>query len=221
MSAELAQRLSSQVQLRGWAGTVRLLAEQLLSKVAVDESHVWYDLDLTGLQDVLVRDDFQVRRGTLHDVHLLGGVPPVSRHEAVRRLEAGHDLWLALDGADLAFCCWVLRGRAPNAMAPGGVLRLPDGVVNLEDSVTVAAYRGRGIAVTAWTVLAHELRAEGLESLVTRVAVDNVASRRAVSKAGFVEVAEAHFRRTGPRVQRSVSSRPGQEDTWFRTGLGV
>lgn len=221
MSTDLAQRLSSQVRLRGWEGTVRLLVDQLRSKVSVDESHVWYELDLIGLRAAQVRDGLGVRRGTLHDVHLLDGVPPVSRHEAVRRLEAGHDLWLVLEGADLAFYCWVLRGRAPNAMAPGGVLQFPEGVVNLEDSVTVAAFRGRGIAGTAWTVLAHELRAEGLRSLVTRVAVDNVPSRRAVSKADFREVAEAHLRRRGPLVERTVSPRPGHEDTWFRAALGA
>ena len=221
MSTDLAQRLSSQVRLRGWGGTVRLLLEQLRGKVSVDESHVWYELDLTRLPAAQARDGLEVRRGTRHDVHLLDGVPPVSRHEALRRIEAGHDLWLVLDGADLAFYCWVLRGQAPSAMAHSGVLQLPEGVVNLEDSVTVAAFRGRGIAGTAWATLAHELRVEGLRSLVTRVTVDNVPSRRAVSKADFVEVAEAHFRRRGPIVERTVSSRPGHEDTWLRAALGA
>ena len=38
--------------------------------------------------------------------------------------------------------------------APGGRLRLPADTVVLEDSVTSAAARGRGIAPRAWNALA-------------------------------------------------------------------
>jgi RimJ/RimL family protein N-acetyltransferase len=77
------------------------------------------------------------------------------------------------------------------------VLRLPPGVVTLEDSFTAANHRGKGLAGAAWTEIAKGLRATGVEAIITKVEVENIPSRKAVLKAGFREVSVMHLRRRG------------------------
>ena len=92
----------------------------------------------------------------------------------------------------------------PAIAAPGGQLQLSAGTVCLEDSVTAAPARGRGIGPAAWSAIADALGDEGQRHIITKVAVDNVPSRRAVEKAGFDAVALMHFRRFGPRSRTWV-----------------
>jgi L-amino acid N-acyltransferase YncA len=101
--------------------------------------------------------------------------------------------------------CWIYNGRAPVAAARGGWLELPPGVACLEDSVTAASHRGRGIAPRAWDQIAVALRKRGVATMITKVEVDNAPSRRAVEKAGFVGVAVQRMARTGPRVRVDVT----------------
>jgi len=100
---------------------------------------------------------------------------------------------------------------------------VPRGVAFLEDSVTAPTYRGRGIASAAWQQIAGVLPTEGLCELVTIVDVTNVASRRAVTKAGFQEVAVSRprivlgaqraERRPHPAEARSVRGLSGRLST--------
>jgi RimJ/RimL family protein N-acetyltransferase len=76
--------------------------------------------------------------------------------------------------------------------------------VCLEDSVTSAAARGRGIAPAAWGAIADTLALEGQRKMITKVTVENTASRRAVTKSGFEEIALMHFRRRGPIHRTSI-----------------
>jgi L-amino acid N-acyltransferase YncA len=82
--------------------------------------------------------------------------------------------------------------------ARGGWLTLPDGIVCLEDSVTAADQRGKGTAPRAWRDLASRLGTEGFQAMITKVAADNAASRKAVLKAGFVEIGVMRYKRRGP-----------------------
>ncbi len=128
----------------------------------------------------------------------------MSPSEARERLRDANDLWLVLEHDRALFSCWIFRDGTPVIAAPGGQLPLPAGTVCLEDSVAAAAARGRGIAPAAWSAIADTLAEEGQEHMITKVAVDNAPSRRAVEKAGFDAVALMHFRRIGPRSRTRV-----------------
>jgi GNAT superfamily N-acetyltransferase len=154
------------------------------------EEHVWYQLDLHAERP---------RRELVEGVRLLrAGAGDAQRvedvgqfeAEALKRLAAGNDLWLAVDDqARTLFACWTFRSETPMLAAPHGRLPLPRGTACLEDSVTSPLARGKGIAPAAWTAIADILATEGFESMITKVTTDNVPSRKAVEKAGFREIA--------------------------------
>ena len=89
--------------------------------------------------------------------------------------------------------------------APGGWLELPADTVVLEDSATTPRARGRGIAPGAWTAIADSLRDEGLAHMITKVGVENEASRKAVAKSGFREIGVMRMVKRGPRKRTTVS----------------
>ena len=105
--------------------------------------------------------ELTLRRALEPDLPLLDQLPTTSPVEARVRIDAGHDLWIVLEGDRPLFSCWIFRGRTPTIAAPGGQLPLPADTVCLEDSVTVAAARGRGIAPAAWAAIADALAAGG------------------------------------------------------------
>ena len=145
------------------------------------------------------------------DDRLAGAVEMGQRIDEIRaRRAAGNDLWLAEDDGGPLFRCWIYRRRAPVLAAPGGWLELPADTVVLEDSATTPRARGRGIAPGAWTAIADSLRDEGLVHMITKVGVENEASRKAVAKAGFRDVGVMRMVKTGPRKRTTVDrSDPG------------
>jgi L-amino acid N-acyltransferase YncA len=168
------------------------------------EEHVWYQLDVAGERPrrELPEEVRLLRAG--HD-QLAGAVEMGQRLEEVRaRRAAGNDLWLAEDAGGPLFRCWIYRRRAPVLAAPGGWLEIPPETVVLEDSATTPRARGRGIAPGAWTAIADSLRDEGLAHMITKVGVDNEASRKAVGKAGFREIGIMRMVKAGPRKRTTV-----------------
>ena len=198
---------------RWWRATVRhgpraasrRLVQIVRGRLYLREEHVWYELPLgteraarplpEGL--VLVEaDDVQTR--------LLDDLPTMAPPEALKLRERGGRLYLVLEGARPLFACWIHASATPAIAAPGGWLQLPVGTVCLEDSVTAAAARGRGVAPAAWSELADRLAADGVERMITKVGVENAPSRKAVEKAGFREAAVMRLTRIGPRARVSV-----------------
>jgi GNAT superfamily N-acetyltransferase len=174
--------------------------------VYLRERHLWYALDLhESRPSVALPDGFTLTRARKADLALLEGLPTIGRSEGARRLADGADLWLVLDGDQAAFACWIFRERTPVLAARGGWLPLPAGTVCLEDSVTAAAYRGRGLAPAAWSAIAAQLSHENIAIMLTKVAEENAASRRAVEKAGFQSTAIMSLRRVGGRSRVDVS----------------
>lgn len=174
------------------------------SRAVLDESHVWYELDLaTEHPRVPLAEGYVVRRAEPAEADLVEALPTVSAVEARRRMAAGHELWLVLDAAGSpAFACWLFHATMPMLGGPGGVLTLPPGTLCLEDSVTSPDHRGRKLAPAAWSVLADDAAAQGVEALITKIGVENVASRKAIVKCGFTEIGTMTFRRT-PWSRRS------------------
>lgn len=193
------------VRRHGFRGLARIAAVRLRRPVYWRETFIWYELDLDGYSgDLPLADGYELVRadeGSLDLAAVTGKKPELVR----RTLAEGHDLWIVRAAAgDAAFSCWVYRGRAPEIAAQKGWFDLPAGVLCLEDSVTVAEHRGKGIAPAAWSAVAKVLAGEGAASMVTRVAEDNGASRHACRKAGFEEIGEMEFKRTWPRSSQRV-----------------
>jgi hypothetical protein len=210
----LLYKLRQAVRFHGLRGAVYLTCKRAAQRVVFTESHMWFELDPAGERPrPPLPSGLSLRRGTESDLPLLAQMDTVSPAEGLDRIRDGNDLWLALEGEDPLFSCWIFRGDTPAIAAPGGRLPLPDGVVCQEDSVTAMAARGRGIAPAAWAAIADALAAEGQRRLIRKVEVANAPSRRAGEKVGFRPIALMHFRRRGPLKRTSVEA--------FDTELGA
>ena len=188
----------------GVAGSIRRLASSagasLSRALYVHERHVWYALDLTApVSQAACSSGFDLVQATVDDVALLEELPTIGVSEARERQAAGAVLWLVREGPQVAFACWIFRGRTPVFAARRGWLSLPAHTVCLEDSVTSPAYRGRGLAGAAWAEIARALQRQHVATIITKVADDNTASRRAVEKAGFEAIAMMTLIRRGLR----------------------
>lgn len=174
-------------------------AARVLRALWWQEEHVWYALPTAGVSGSLPAGYALARlRGerSLRELARRG----IEVASAAVYVAAGGELWL-LEGAtgDLAFLCWIFRERAPALAAPGGWFRPPAGSAVLEDSFTAPAHRGRGLAPAVWRKICAALVDERIATLLTKVEVTNMASRRACEKAGFEEVGRMRYRRRGLR----------------------
>jgi GNAT superfamily N-acetyltransferase len=193
------ERASDAVRRNGLADTAKLATERA---VFMHEAHIWYELDLTRPQPRReMPEGLELVEGGEEHLPLLEQLPSLSREEARDRAERGASLWFVLNAGRPAFACWTFPHSAPALAARTGWLALPEGVHCLEDSVTSPDFRGRGVAPAAWTAVTDRLRERGVSSLITKVAIENVASCRAVGKAGFAHVATMTLTRLGPRVR--------------------
>lgn len=187
-SAGTRSRAWRKLRQQGPRALLRHVRSLLSRWIHLRESHVWYRLDIAsrrrGLQ---LPEGVQTSRATAAEVERVAELG--QDIQAARQYHAaGNDLWLTLEGEVLLFACWIFAGQTPVLAAPGGWLQLPPRTVCLEDSLTSPRARGRGIAPASWSTIAEELAADGVNSMLTKVATDNQPSRRAVEKAGFETV---------------------------------
>ena len=200
-SRTIFERGVSYVRRRGVRSAATLVAEHARRRLAVDESHTWYVLDLHGERPRRpLPEDLRLLRDDREHVGAIADLETIGPEAALQRLDAGARFWLVLDEAGKgAFACWNFVGRAPVFAARGGELELPPDIVVLEDSVTSPTQRGRGVAPAVWSVVGDALAAEGFEHLITKIERTNVPSRKAIVKAGFrLYALDEHVQR-GPR----------------------
>lgn len=186
------------------AGRVEDRARHLLF---LDEEHLWYAMDLPAPAAAPFAGGDGMRLvspATPAELAAFDRLPTLPADAAAGRRGDGGEPWVVLDGDTPLFACWIFAGRAPVLAAPGGWLDIPEGCVCLEDSVAAPAARGRGIGPRTWRALAHRYAGLGTRAVLTKVASDNTASRRAVAKAGFREIALQRYRRRGPRTHVEV-----------------
>lgn len=212
----LLPKLRQHLQRNGVKSTVLRIINYARQRAYLDETHVWYELTLgTARPRRELPSGFVLLRGTPEHLPLLEQLPTVLEAEARSRMEAGADLWLVLENQTAAFACWIFHSSTPVLAAPNGRLKLPPEIVCLEDSVTSAAYRGRSIAPAAWSRIADDLETTEIRSIITKIEESNIASRRAVSKVGFQEIATMHFRRVGPSRRTTVKAGSGMAADWL------
>lgn len=194
------ERFTSVLRQRGIRATFRALGALVRRSVYVRERHVWYELELGSERPTRpLPDGLRVSRVLPAEAELLLGLDAAAPSRARQLMIDGGELWLVRSADRAAFACWIFGSETPVAAAKTGYLQLPHGTACLEDSVTFPSYRGQGIAPAAWCMIADSLAERRFERLLTKVAADNVASRRAVAKAGFREVAYMSFDRLGRR----------------------
>jgi GNAT superfamily N-acetyltransferase len=185
----------------------------LRNTLAPNSTHVWYLLDLGEerpqlrlppgyvLEEVAAGSD---------EIALLEALGPQAPAEAGTRFGAGGRLFAARADGELAFACWVFPA-IPTIAARGGWYPVRDDARGLEHSITLEAHRGRGLAPAVWSELCDKLEAEGVTGLLTKVGFTNDASRRAVAKAGFVEIAHVTVTRRRGRIRVAVSQASGPD----------
>lgn len=191
--------------VRGLAGVAAGRVAERARTLRVTETHIWYALSLQADRPrrAMPADLELIEAGEAELASLRG------MNDAPLNRSHGGRLFLVMGGEEPAFSCWIFPTSAPLLAARGGWMTLPRGVVCLEDSVTSAAFRGRGIAPAAWSAIADQLEAAGVEQIVTKVQDINAPSRKAVGKAGFREVAIMHTERRWPRMSVRVEERDG------------
>ncbi len=191
-------------RMDGAGAVMERIGEIVRPHLVIDESHIWYQQDLTQVDaNPVIPDGLTVRAGDENDLALVERLPTIGREDAKRRLASGATPWFVLEGGEPLFACWVFRTSAPVIAARDGRLLLAEHIVMLEDSVTAEAARGRGIAPLGWKAIAHAEHEAGARTAVTKIAVDNVPSRKAILKAGFKPMGIVRFHRVGGRGGRT------------------
>jgi GNAT superfamily N-acetyltransferase len=197
-------RVRRKLSSEGAAATARHGARRVERLALAREDHIWYRLTVDGARPHLeLPPGVSIATATsVRDVDAiaeLGQDPGTAR----RHFDEGHTLWLAREGGDVLFACWIFTKSAPMFAAPGRQMTLWPGTVLLEDSFVSPLARGRGIAPASWSLIADGLRSQDVESVLTKVETDNTPSRHAVEKAGFAEIGEMHLTKLA-RVRRTT-----------------
>jgi RimJ/RimL family protein N-acetyltransferase len=206
--AHPTKRFREGLKRYGLLGVLRVAGARARGLLYLKEEHHWYQLDLRGERPHRdMPEGFRLVRATEQELPLLDTLPTVKLDEGERRLGEGASLWLLLDGDRAAFACWIFYGRMPVPLANKGMLELPAGAAGLEDSVTSPDYRGRGLAPAAWSAISDRLVDDGYTALITKVAEENVPSRRAVEKAGFEDIALMRTMRMAARRRIEIAPR--------------
>jgi len=221
--SELKDHAQRIVRRHGVGGTAKRVIGRAKPRRREENEFVWYVLDLSRedrprrpLEEGLV-----FRSGGVADVPILMQmeshfeVSSMNENLVRLRVEEGSTPWLVLDGDQLLFTCWTLRGNIP----VGGLARLelPDGVMGLEDSIAAPAARGRGIAPATWALVADRLAADGERWMITKISSENRPSRVAIEQAGWVEAARMRVVRRDWRTVIRVALPPGEtQHEWLR-----
>jgi GNAT superfamily N-acetyltransferase len=192
------------VARRGIKGTANLVGERLSPTTDWRQDSVWYHLDLTDPERPRrpLEPPLELRQGHSVDVPLLEQFPvdtsvaTMTRAVVEDRLAEGAILWMVVEGDRAAFRCWNFYATGPLPGGRRGRILVPPEIVMLEDSIANPEFRGRGVAPGAWTEIADYNAEHGMTTMITKVGVENDASRRAVEKAGFRGVALMH--QSGP-----------------------
>jgi GNAT superfamily N-acetyltransferase len=181
--------------------------QSVLNHLYLHERHVWFVLSTHSVRAVSLADGMILQPVSGPQVDLLSEQALCGRRVVENYLRHRGQPWVVMDGQRVAFCCWIFTKEMPLVVARGGWHALPVSTACLEASVTSADYRGRGIAPAAWLGIAAILKERGIHRMVTKVEEDNAASRRAVVKAGFHEIAVVDFQRMGLSRYKTIEPR--------------
>ena len=220
-AATIADRVQRTVRRHGVGETARMVLARAKPQPRSAVEYVWYMLEVRRADRPRppLEAGLVLRSAGLDDVSLLMGmdthadVSSMTEPLVRLRIEDGSTPWVVLDGDELLFTCWILAGTIPVA---GARLRLPHGVVGLEDSIAAKAARGRGIAPATWAQLGDRQAEAGEGWILTKIDVSNRPSRAAIEKAGFEEVALMRIVWRDWRTVIRIAPRPGSPHGWLR-----
>ncbi len=223
-AAELTRRTTSALRRHGLGGFGRRVLRRLGPVPRWAAVWIWYELDLTAVRPApgAGSRDLELRRAGADDLGVLDRLPPdswvsyMTRDIGARWIRDGGTLWLASIGGSPAMVCWTFTGQAPLHGARRGRVVLPADVVFVEDVLTWPAFRGRGVASSVLASIAADHALSGARTLVTRVQVPNVVSRRLFERLGFREVARMQIVKRDWRTRIRVAFPDGApERPWL------
>lgn len=195
--ALIATRAERAVRKHGLGGTARLAVRRLKPRPRIAADYLWYRLELAhaGRPRPALPAGLRLRRGGIADLELLlsmprdGEVTTMTEQVVRSRLAADGTPWLVEYHRQILFSCWTFERKLPVRGERRWRLALPSGVVGLEDSFVLPAFRGRGIASAAWAQIGDRCAEAGCDAVIVKVDVRNAPSRRVAQKAGFSPVA--------------------------------
>lgn len=197
----LAAKVAARVRRDGVRGTLSHALEVIGPRLNLAEMHIWYAVELDRDRPrPPLPPGFRQLRATQEHLPLLERLAgDVSQGRT--RMESGADLWFVIEegSGDPVFRVWTFYDQAPVYAAPGGILSMPPGVVNLEDAITSARVRGLGIAPAGYAAVFDQVAKERAgTTMVAKPPEENAPQRRAMEKAGFRPFARQRFVRRGP-----------------------
>src|SRR5215210_396246 len=199
----LISRVRYQLSRYGFKATFVKVAQWLRKRVYLKETHVWCELILEVERPRRnLPSDVELVRADISDLPQFQDLTTMTEmamreDQAREQIEADNDLWLAIQDGRAVFACWIFHSEVPMIAALGGKLSLAPGISCLEGSIASPHYRGRGIATGVWSQIADKLQQDSIRSLITKIEITNIRTRRAVAKVGFREIAIMYFRRVG------------------------
>ena len=199
----LVRRVADVYRRRGPGAVLRGIVTNL---VYASETQIWFEADLTKERGEVTSVDVEEAGDELLPAAL--AVQDTNTEVLDERRAGRARAWVGKVEGAVGFVCWTFAERTPVLAARGGWLAMPPGVECLEDSLTAPEFRGRGLAPKVWAVVEDRRADDGVNSLITKVEVENVASCRAVARAGFRHVATMRFTRFGPFSRVRISAAP-------------
>jgi ribosomal protein S18 acetylase RimI-like enzyme len=191
--AQRAEKLRTRIRARGVSEVVELAktrarealwsAQRLLVLVRATGGHVPSSAELV-LREATDADAQSYARD-------IGTDSPATFRA---RVDEGTRCWLVQSGARIVHATWMTSDGAWTRELAACV-RPPAGEAYVYESFTHPSARGRGIYPFALTGIAARLGERGVRRLWVAVEVDNLASLRAVSKAGFEAAFEISYSR--------------------------
>jgi len=119
------------------------------------------------------------------------------RDRFVERLRSGHRFFgFKMDGRVAAYFWFSISCVVPLSL--GAKAEIPTGAGYIWDCRTAPEFRGRGLYASGLRLLVDVNRAEGRSLTLIACDADNVASRKGIDKAGFVQSACWEIQRIGP-----------------------
>lgn len=194
-----AQRGRDAVRTHGVGGVAREATGRLRTWAHRVEQHHWWELDLTTDRPGRALDDaFTLRELPPGEIHRTADLPMINYAAATERYAAGATFWAAMAGEQAAFGVWVFPERLQVTAARGGWVRLPTGVIGLEDGATATEFRRSNVALGALAGIADHFRAAGAHAMVAKTAVDNRPVFMLLTRAGYTRVASMTATFAGP-----------------------
>jgi len=200
----LIKRWGEYAKQYGWGGLVRYVAARLVRSVWERSLVQFLYLD-KPVPPVAAKVPLRVEVLPPERAQL---APGCADPAAGRRWAQGDVCYIAWRDTECVHYSWVSRVNSP-VDEVHGILRVAAGEAYIYSCFTSGEHRGLGIFPAVLSLIEGELFASGVQRVWIAVEAENVASAKAIRRAGFLPAGTVSYRRVGSSVKRSVRREPG------------